>query len=162
MEDQKNIDVQPPSVEPVELDQPSPERLLTIYIYADGIMHSRIQSFLLTQTFLILGYATAVAPWLGTASSLGLEGMMFLSALCVVGVLTATIQMQKMLQIHGKLHSLGKDLKKASIDFRTYIEGNQEKEWVRHGYTGITPVFIIALWVFLLGFAFWMYGSTSL
>lgn len=147
-----------PTNEPEKLD---PEKLLDIYKYADTIMHSRVQSFLLTQTFFVLAYATVFAPMLAANSTLRLGGLMFLACICVVGILTAYMQMNKMLIIHAKISSLRAELESRHNEFRFYINGSRLLREHKYEYTKYTPMLIICLWVVLLFGSSWLSNNLA-
>jgi hypothetical protein len=148
------------SASSIDLTDTQIDQSLEIYKYADTIMHSRIQSFLLTQTFLILAYATALAPILSNSEAMRLEGRFFLCLVSVVGISTAWLQRSKMLSIHLKISALMPIIEERNAVFKLYITGYRSADSNRFAFTSTTPIVIIFAWVLLIFLAVHL-GSPS-
>jgi len=129
-------------------------KLLEIYMYADQIMHSRIQSFALTQTFFLLACATVFST---LAEENAQAKVAFLVSLCLFSAFTSHIQMGKLLSIHNKIIALRRLMLPHHAEFRTYLDGF--KGSFVFGFTRTTPYIIFALWSFLLLLT--LYGQTQ-
>ena len=142
-----------------------PDLAIAIYNSADQILHSRIQSFLITQSIF-------VASYVGISSQIRSDtlGQFLVFAIPIIAMFLCIMQMSKMLRIHKKLGAMNRQLQIAVEPFRIFMsagensfdDGTNEPKVIgrnerfsREAYTRTTPMAFMFFWGAALAAACW-------
>lgn len=118
---------------------------LQIYQDADAILHSRIQSYMLAQTFLVLSYATII----GNFDKHPLI-IVVACAICASGLFSSLILSMKMQSINTKMRRIRTRLVDLP-EYRFYFGRGMENATVKNNsFTESFPTVVNVTWVALL------------
>jgi hypothetical protein len=118
---------------------------------ADNVLHSRIQSYLLAQTFLVAAYATLLT--VGGETAVILLARLMACLVAVLGFVISWYTRRRMLSILGKFRYLIENKLAADANFQDYItqggtvgvDNATRNEFVNH-----IPIIIQSFWVIAL------------
>lgn len=138
--------------EPTSAQALNADLMVRIYQDADAIMHSRVQSYMLAQTFLILAFATVVVN-VDKNDSL----LYVCLCICLVGIVSSNMLRSKMISINQKMRAFRVHLKSIP-EYALYFGNGIERINNRNNsYIVGFPRLIDAAWIVLAGLAvkFW-------
>jgi hypothetical protein len=118
---------------------------------ADNVLHSRIQSYLLAQTFLVAAYATLLT--VGGETAVILLARLMACLVAVLGFVISWYTRRRMLSILGKFKYLIENKLAADANFQDYItQGGTVgvDKATRNEFVNHIPLIIQSFWVIAL------------
>ena len=132
------------------------DRLLKIYQDADAVLHSRIQSYLFSQTFLIVAFSTVVS-----SATFGFSRLLISEVLCLLGVFLSETLREKMCSVNNKMRDFRPNLAEVP-EYALYFGARiGERNTRSNEFVHLMPRLISLTWVLFVVLAIWVYFSNS-
>jgi hypothetical protein len=115
---------------------------------ADNVLHSRIQSYLLAQTFLVAAYATLLT--VGRETMVILHARLMACLVTVLGFVISWFTRRRMLSILGKFKYLIENKLATDVNFQDYItQGGTVSvdNATRNEFVNTIPIIIQWFWI---------------